>query len=898
MRIVVHGQDAFGKAVLEKLLERKENIVAVFCAPDKEGRPQDPCAVFAREKGLPVHQPKSWKTPEALELMKSFKPDLCVMAYVTLMVPQPVLDAPTKGTIQYHPSLLPLHRGPSSINWPIAWGSKQTGLSIFWPDEGLDEGPILMQKTVDIGPDDTLGDVYFKKLFPLGVAAMIESVDLVRAGKAPRIVQDHSKKTYESWFKQPQAQIDWSKPAGETYNLIRAANPAPGAWGMLKGIEIQVFDAAKLEGSGKVGEIVSIGADGITVAASNGHILIKRLRAAGGPKIPAAEYSASAGLVVGDRFDAYVPPAPAPSKKPAAAAAPPASVAPGAAPVPAAKTANAVQSDIEIARDAKMKPIAEIGAKIKIPADALLQYGPTKAKISFDFINSVKGNKDGKLILVTAINPTPAGEGKTTTTVGLGDGLNRIGKRAMSCLREPSLGPCFGVKGGAAGGGYAQVVPMEDINLHFTGDFHAITSAHNLLSALIDNHIYWGNALGIDSRRIAWRRVMDMNDRALRSIVGSLGGAANGFPREDGFDITVASEIMAIFCLATDLKDLERRIAKIVVAYKRDKTPIYASQLNAPGAMTVLLKDALMPNLVQTLENNPVFIHGGPFANIAHGCNSVLATQTALKLCDYVVTEAGFGADLGAEKFFDIKCRKAGLKPSATVIVATIRALKMHGGVVKDGLKVENVEAVAKGCDNLKRHIENMRKFGVQPIVAINKFITDTDAEIAAVKAAAESMGAKAFLCTHWADGGAGIEELARHVVDVCEKVDPKSFKVLYPDDMPLRDKVKTIVTEIYRGADINCDPAVETRFKELEAAGYGHLPVCMAKTQYSFSTDPAKRGAPTGHIVPVRELRLSAGAEFIVVVTGDVMTMPGLPKVPSADVIRLNDAGQIEGLF
>jgi formate--tetrahydrofolate ligase len=895
MRIVVHGQEAFGKAVLEKLLERKENVVAVFCAPDKEGRPQDPCAVFARQQGLPVHQPKSWKTVEALELMTSFKPELCVMAYVTLMVPRTVLDAPLKGTIQYHPSLLPLHRGPSSINWPIAWGSKQTGLSIFWPDEGLDEGPILMQKTIDIGPDDTLGDVYFKKLFPLGVSAMLESVELVRAGKAPRIAQDHSKKTYESWFKKADAQIDWSKPVREVYNLIRAANPAPGAWAKLKGAEIQVFDSARLDGPGNAGEIVDIGADGIAVAARNGRILIKRLRAAGGQKIPAAEYAAAAGLAVGDTFDAYVHVSPSAEKS---SSSPAPAATPGAADVSSAKAAHAVRSDIEIARDAKMKPIAEIGAKIGIPADALLQYGPTKAKISFDFIDSVKGSKDGRLILVTAINPTPAGEGKTTTTVGLGDGLNRIGKRAMSCLREPSLGPCFGVKGGAAGGGYAQVVPMEDINLHFTGDFHAITSAHNLLAALIDNHIYWGNALGIDSRRIAWRRVMDMNDRALRSIVGSLGGAANGFPREDGFDITVASEIMAIFCLATDLKDLERRIARIVVAYKRDKTPIYASQLNAPGAMTVLLKDALMPNLVQTLENNPVFIHGGPFANIAHGCNSVLATQTALKLCDYVVTEAGFGADLGAEKFFDIKCRKAGLRPSATVIVATIRALKMHGGVAKDGLKAENVEAVAKGCDNLKRHIENMRKFGVQPIVAINKFITDTDAEIAAVKAAAESMGAKAFLCTHWADGGAGIEDLARHVVDVCEKVDINAFKPLYPDEMALRDKVKTIVTEIYRGADIACDPSVETRFKELEAAGYGHLPVCMAKTQYSFSTDPAKRGAPTGHIVPVRELRLSAGAEFIVVVTGDVMTMPGLPKVPSADVIRLNDAGQIEGLF
>jgi formate--tetrahydrofolate ligase len=889
MRIVVHGQDAFGKAVLERLLERKETIVAVFCAPDKEGRPQDPCAAFAREKGLPVHQPKSWKTPEALELMKSYKPDLCVMAYVTLMVPEAVLNAPTKGTIQYHPSLLPLHRGPSSINWPIAWGSKRTGLSIFWPDEGLDEGPILMQKAVDIGPDDTLGDVYFKKLFPLGVDAMVESVDLVRSGKAPRIAQDHAKKTYESWFKKTEARIDWAKPAAEIYNLIRAANPAPGAWGVLKGVELQIFDSMLMT-SGVHGErrakgggaVLDISEHGILVGADGGSVLVKRVKAGDGKKISAAEFAASAGLIVGDAFDRYVP---------AGAAAAPTK---GAAPVSSAT----FRSDIEIARDARMKPIAEVAARIEIPADALIHYGPTKAKISFDFIDSVKANKTGKLILVTAINPTPAGEGKTTTTVGLGDGLNRIGKKAMSCLREPSLGPCFGVKGGAAGGGYAQVVPMEDINLHFTGDFHAITSAHNLLAALIDNHIYWGNSLGIDSRRVAWRRVMDMNDRALRQITSSLGGAANGFPREDGFDITVASEIMAIFCLATDLKDLEARIGKIVVAYRRDKTPILAAQLNAPGAMTVLLKDALMPNLVQTLENNPVFIHGGPFANIAHGCNSVLATQTALKLCDYVVTEAGFGADLGAEKFFDIKCRKAGLAPSATVIVATIRALKMHGGVAKEGLKEENVAAVAKGCDNLKRHIENIRKFGVQPIVAINKFVTDTDAEVAAVKAAAESMGAKAFLCTHWADGGAGVEDLARHVVEVCDKTDAKAFKVLYPDAMPLRDKVKTVVTEIYRGDDIACDAAVEARFKELEAAGYGHLPVCMAKTQYSFSTDASKRGAPTGFVVPVRELRLSAGAEFIVVVTGDIMTMPGLPKVPSADVIRLNDAGQIEGLF
>ena len=556
-----------------------------------------------------------------------------------------------------------------------------------------------------------------------------------------------------------------------------------------------------------------------------------------------------------------------------------------------------VKSDIEIAREATMKPIGDVASKIGIPASALVPYGTTKAKITFDFINSLKDKPNGKLILVTAISPTPAGEGKTTTTVGLGDGLNAIGKRAMSCLREPSLGPCFGVKGGAAGGGYAQVVPMEDINLHFTGDFHAITSAHNLLAALLDNHIYWGNALGIDQRRVVWRRVMDMNDRALRSIVNSLGGTANGFPREDGFDITVASEIMAIFCLATDLKDLEKRIGNIVVAYTRDKKPIFARDLNGDGAMTVLLKDALSPNLVQTLENNPVFIHGGPFANIAHGCNSVLATQTALKLCDYVVTEAGFGADLGAEKFFNIKCRKAGLKPSAAVIVATVRALKMHGGVAKDELKHENVAAVEKGCDNLKRHIENIAKFGVPAVVAINRFVTDTEAEIQAVMAAAETVGTKAFLCTHWADGGKGTQALAHHIVELAES-NVANFKPLYPDEMSLRDKVKTIAKEIYRAADIACDNAVETQFKDLQAAGYGHLPVCMAKTQYSFSTDASKRGAPTGHIVPVRELRLSAGAEFVVVVTGDIMTMPGLPKKPSADFIKLNERGQIEGLF
>ena len=556
-----------------------------------------------------------------------------------------------------------------------------------------------------------------------------------------------------------------------------------------------------------------------------------------------------------------------------------------------------VKSDIEIAREAKTKPIAEVAAKVGVPADALVPYGWTKAKVSFDFINKVQGNKDGKLILVTAISPTPAGEGKTTTTVGLSDGLNRIGKKTIAALREPSLGPCFGVKGGAAGGGYAQVVPMEDINLHFTGDFHAITSAHNLLAAMMDNHIYWGNALGIDARRIQFKRVLDMNDRALRSIVNSLGGVSNGFPREDGFDITVASEVMAILCLAKDLKDLEIRLGNIIVAYTRDKKPVTARDLKAHGAMTVLLKDALAPNMVQTLENNPVFIHGGPFANIAHGCNSVLATRTAMKLADYVVTEAGFGADLGAEKFFNIKCRKAGIAPSAVVIVATVRALKMHGGVAKDDLKNDNASAVAKGCDNLKRHIENVNKFGVPAVVAVNKFITDTDAEVQEVMKAAESMGTKAFLCTHWAEGGKGTEALAHHVVKVID--DGKAnFKTLYPDDMKLRDKVKTIATEIYRASDISCDASVETQFKDLEAAGFGHLPVCMAKTQYSFSTDASKRGAPTGHIVPVRELRLSAGAEFIVVVTGDVMTMPGLPKVPSADSIRLDDKGQIQGLF
>ena len=556
-----------------------------------------------------------------------------------------------------------------------------------------------------------------------------------------------------------------------------------------------------------------------------------------------------------------------------------------------------VKSDIEIAREAKMKPIMQIGKALGIPEKDLIPYGHTKAKVHLDYINSLSSKKDGKLILVTAISPTPAGEGKTTTTVGLGDGLNRIGKKAMVCLREPSLGPCFGMKGGAAGGGYAQIVPMEDINLHFTGDFHAITSAHNLLSAMIDNHIYWGNELGIDTRRVAWRRVMDMNDRALRDIVCSLGGVANGYPREAGFDITVASEIMAILCLSTSIEDLERRIGQIVVGAKRDKGQVLAKDIKAPGAMTVLLKDALMPNLVQTLENNPAFVHGGPFANIAHGCNSVMATKAGLKLADYVVTEAGFGADLGAEKFFDIKCRKAGLTPAATVIVATIRALKMHGGVAKEELKKENTEALKKGMVNLGRHIENMKKFGVPIAVAINHFVTDTDADIEVIRSFCKEHGVEAFKCTHWAEGGKGTEALAKHVAELADRSSVQ-FKPIYGDEMPLWDKIKTIAREIYRADDIVADKSVRDQLKSYESQGYGKFPICMAKTQYSFSTDPNLKGAPINHIVPIREVRLSAGAEFIVVVCGDIMTMPGLPKVPSAEVIGLDAKGQIAGLF
>ena len=556
-----------------------------------------------------------------------------------------------------------------------------------------------------------------------------------------------------------------------------------------------------------------------------------------------------------------------------------------------------MKSDIEIARGAKKRPIQEIGAKLGIPSGSLLPYGHDKAKVSADFISGLSGRPDGRLILVTAINPTPAGEGKTTTTVGLGDGLSRIGKKAVVCIREASLGPNFGMKGGAAGGGMSQVVPMEEMNLHFTGDFHAITSAHNLLSALIDNHIYWGNTLDIDPRRIVWRRVMDMNDRALRDMVVSLGGVANGFPRQTGFDITVASEVMAILCLARDLADLEKRLGDIVVAYRRDKTPVHCRDLKAEGAMTVLLKDALQPNLVQTLENTPAFVHGGPFANIAHGCNSVMATTTALKLADYVVTEAGFGADLGAEKFFDIKCRKAGLTPAAAVIVATIRALKMNGGVAKAGLGAENVAAVEKGCANLGRHIANVKGFGVPAIVAINHFGTDTEAEIAAVKAYVTAQGAEAVLCRHWAEGSAGIEELARRVVALAEG-GTGAFAPLYPDEMGLFEKIETIAKRIYHAGEVTADRAIREQLKAWEAAGHGHLPICMAKTQYSFSTDPELRGAPSGHTIPVREVRLSAGAGFVVAICGEIMTMPGLPKVPAAETIRLNTAGEVEGLF
>jgi len=569
-----------------------------------------------------------------------------------------------------------------------------------------------------------------------------------------------------------------------------------------------------------------------------------------------------------------------------------------AAKAPAAASQHArPKSDIEIAQAAKKRPILDVAReKLGIGPENLEPYGHYKAKVSMDFIKSIQGRPNGKLILVTAINPTPAGEGKTTTTVGLTDALNFIGKQAMLCIREPSLGPSFGLKGGAAGGGYAQVVPMEDINLHFTGDFHAITSANNLLAALVDNHIYWGNALGIDPRRVAWRRVLDMNDRALRSIVSSLGGVANGFPREDGFDITVASEVMAIFCLARDLDDLKKRLSNIVVGYTRERKPVRAGELNAQGAMTVLLKEALAPNLVQTIEGTPAFIHGGPFANIAHGCNSVLATTTALKLADYVVTEAGFGADLGGEKFLDIKCRKTGLSPDCAVLVATIRALKMHGGVKKEDLKHENLRALEAGMSNLTRHVENLQKFGIVTVVSINRFSADTDAEIKLVEESCRKLGVEAVMADHWAEGGKGAAEIARAVVKAAESGRSK-LKLLYPDDMPLYEKIRTIAREIYRANDISADKSVRDQLGAFEAMGCGKFPICIAKTQYSFSTNPDAKGAPTDHVINVREVRLSAGAEFVVAICGEIMTMPGLPKVPAADAIDVKD-GQIVGLF
>ena len=557
------------------------------------------------------------------------------------------------------------------------------------------------------------------------------------------------------------------------------------------------------------------------------------------------------------------------------------------------------KSDIEIARLAKLKPIQEILGNINME-DKPEYYSPIgryMAKVKLEHLNKLKSKENGKLILVTAITPTPAGEGKTTTSVGLCDALNKIGKKTIVCLREPSLGPSFGMKGGAAGGGYAQVVPMEQINLHFTGDFHAITSAHNLLSALIDNHIYWGNKLKIDIRRIVWNRVIDMNDRSLRSIVVDLGGIANGYPRQDGFDITVASEIMAIFCLANDLKDLEKRIGNITIGYTRDRKPIYAKDLKAQGPMTVLLKDAFRPNMVQTLENNPAIIHGGPFANIAHGCNSVIATKAGLKLGEYVITEAGFGADLGAEKFIDIKCRKSGLKPDCVVIVATIRALKMHGGVNKDDLKQENLKALKKGLVNLERHINNVRKFGLPVTVAINHFVTDTKKEVNAVVDFGKTLGVKTSVCTHWSDGGEGAKDLAKTVDEICRE-EKNTFKFLYDDKMPLFKKIQTIAQELYHASEVVADTKIRAQIKTFQEDGYGNLPICMAKTQYSFSTDPSLKGAPSGHVMPITEVRLSSGAEFIVVICGTIMTMPGLPRVPAAESIKLNNKGEVEGLF
>jgi len=560
---------------------------------------------------------------------------------------------------------------------------------------------------------------------------------------------------------------------------------------------------------------------------------------------------------------------------------------------------GSIKSDIEIAREAKMKPIREVLAKLNVPDEhhAFSPMGRHIAKLNLEYIDSLK-EKKSNLILVTAITPTPAGEGKTTTSVGLCDGLNKIGKKSIVCIREPSLGPSFGMKGGAAGGGYAQVVPMEQINLHFTGDFHAITSAHNLLAALIDNHIYWGNKLDIDIRRIEWRRVVDLNDRALRSININLGGIANGFPREDGFDITVASEIMAIFCLSNNLKDLEKKIGNITIAYTRDKKPIYAKDLNAQGPMTVLLKEAIRPNVTQTLENNPAIIHGGPFANIAHGCNSIIATKAGLKLSEYVVTEAGFGADLGAEKFLNIKCRKAGIQPNCAVIVATVRALKMHGGVKKDDLKKENIEALRNGLPNLERHINNIKKFGLEITVAINHFITDTDKEVKIIEEYCSKLGVKAIVCMHWAKGGEGTKEIANHVVELCQKAKKENFKLLYSNDVGLWQKIETIAKEIYGASEVVADTRIRDKLKKIQEDGFDKLPICVAKTQYSFSTDPNLKGAPTGHVLPIREIKLSSGAEFVVVICGSIMTMPGLPRVPAAQSIKLNNEGEIEGLF
>jgi len=560
---------------------------------------------------------------------------------------------------------------------------------------------------------------------------------------------------------------------------------------------------------------------------------------------------------------------------------------------------SSVKSDIEIARAAKMKLIKDVLAKLSVPDEPSVfsPMGRHIAKLNLEYIDKLK-EKNSNLILVSAITPTPAGEGKTTTSVGLCDGLNKIGKKSIVCLREPSLGPSFGMKGGAAGGGYAQVVPMEQINLHFTGDFHAITSAHNLLAALIDNHIYWGNKLNIDVRRIEWKRVIDLNDRALRSININLGGVANGFPREDGFDITVASEIMAIFCLSNNLKDLEKKIGNITIAYTREKKPIYAKDLNAQGPMTVLLKEAIRPNVTQTLENNLAIIHGGPFGNIAHGCNSIIATKAGLKLSEYVVTEAGFGADLGAEKFLNIKCRKAGIQPNCVVLVATIRALKMHGGVKKDDLKKENIEALKKGLPNLERHIKNIKKFGLQVTVAINHFITDTDKEVKIIEEYCSKLDVKANLCMHWAKGGEGIKELANHVVELCKKTKKENFKFLYSNDTNLWQKIEIIAKEIYGASEVMADTKIREQLKKIQEEGFGKLPICIAKTQYSFSTDPNLKGAPSGHVLPIREVKLSSGAEFIVVICGEIMTMPGLPRVPAANSIKLNNKGEIEGLF